>query len=155
MHPDARPEGMITLVNRSSTSLYSGLIPALIAAEIKLGQLSIPLQDLANRAGVALIQAEITGLDLYRNQLTLQGRHPLPFNSLSLNLGAVSSQRSDDTIFAVPIKPLDAALSLIEQEDCANHDSTAAPFSVIGSGLAALEVAFALRRRWPQRRLLP
>ena len=154
MHPDARPEGMITLVNRSSTSLYSGLIPALIAAEIKLGQLSIPLQDLANRAGVALIQAEITGLDLYRNQLTLQGRHPLPFDRLSLNLGAVSSQRSDDTIFAVPIKPLDAALSLIEQEDCANHDLTAAPFSVIGSGLAALEVAFALRRRWPQRRLI-
>lgn len=154
MHPDAKPEGLITLVNRSSTSLYSGLIPALIAAEIKQDQLSIPLQDLANRAGVALIQAEITGLDLHRNQLTLQGRPPLPFTHLSLNLGAVSRQRSDDTMLAVPIKPLDAALSLIEQEDCANHDPTAAPFSVIGSGLAALEVAFALRRRWPQRRLI-
>ncbi len=31
MHPHKRPPGLITLVSRSSTALYSGMVPGLIA----------------------------------------------------------------------------------------------------------------------------
>ena len=31
MRPDLRPQGLITLVSRHSTALYSGMVPALIA----------------------------------------------------------------------------------------------------------------------------
>ena len=31
MHPKLRPPGQITLINRQSTALYSGMVPGLLA----------------------------------------------------------------------------------------------------------------------------
>ena len=51
MHPRHRPKGLITLVNRSSTTLYSGMVPGLIANLYSRDQVAI---DLASAAGVPL-----------------------------------------------------------------------------------------------------
>ena len=47
----------------------------------------------------------------------------------------------------VPIKPLEPALALLDSQD----DNTSEPFHVVGSGLSGVEVALALRHRWPRR----
>ena len=58
MHPKQRPTGLITLVNRKSTSLYSGMVPGLIAGLYSRDQIAIDLRKLAADAGVAFMQVE-------------------------------------------------------------------------------------------------
>ena len=145
MQPERRPQQSITLINRSSTALYSGMVPGLIAGLYQRDELAIDLRQLCDRAGVAFVEAEITGLDPEQNLLHLRDRPALHFNWLSLDVGAVSRPSAA----GVPIKPLEAALAFLESEDPSDPN----PLRVIGAGAAGLEVVLALRRRWPQREL--
>ncbi|QNJ04951.1 bifunctional selenide/ water dikinase / oxidoreductase fusion protein [Synechococcus sp. MEDNS5] len=159
MQPQRRPSGLITLVSRSRTSLYSGMIPGLIAGNHQRDEVSLDLAALADRAGVAFVQAEITGIDPQSQQLLLQDRPALHYERLSCNLGCITPALDDSqAINTVAIKPLEPALVWLESQDAesgaaADLVTPAQPFTVVGSGLAALEVVLALRRRWPQRRL--
>ena len=67
MQPNRRPQHSIVLVNRTSTALYSGMVPGLIAGIYKRNELAIDLRQLCERAGVAFIEAEITGVNPIRN----------------------------------------------------------------------------------------
>ena len=108
-------------------------------------ELAIDLRQLCDRAGVAFVEAEITGLDTEQNCLHLRDRPALHFDFLSLDAGAVSRPSSR----GIPIKPLEAALAFFESED----PSDPRPLRGVGAGAAGLEVDLALRRRWPQRAL--
>ena len=156
MQPARRPSGLITLVSRSSTALYSGMVPGLIAGIYDRDQVSVNLRDLADQAGVALVVAEITALHLERQLLQLQQRPALPFELLSLNLGAVTQTSPAPTEGLVPIKPLEPALAYLADQDLRMIDPhfAATVFRVVGSGLAAVETVLALRHRWPERPLL-
>ena len=90
MRPERRPPQNITLVNRSSTALYSGMVPGLIAGVYKRDELAIDLRQLCDRAGVAFVEAEITGLNPQAKLLRLRDRPALHFDWLSLDVGAVS-----------------------------------------------------------------
>ena len=156
MKPSKRPHQLITLVSRTSTALYSGMVPGLIAGVYQRDQVAVDLRDLADQAGVALVVAEITGLDLQNQQLQLNQRPALPYEHLSLNLGAVTSNSSEPTPGLVPIKPLEPALAFLADQDeqMGKPAVASSPFQVVGSGLAAVETVFALRQRWPRRPLL-
>ncbi|QNJ01899.1 selenide, water dikinase SelD [Synechococcus sp. PROS-U-1] len=145
MRPQQRPQLSITLVNRTSTSLYSGMVPGLIAGLYQRDELAIDLRQLCDRAGVAFVEAEITGLNLQQNCLRLQQRPALHFDLLSLDVGAVSRPSA----IGIPIKPLEASLAFLQSEG----GTDPRPLRVVGAGAAGLEVALALRRRWPQREL--
>ena len=149
MHPQQRPAGLITLVNRQSSTLYSGMIPGLIAGHYQPQEIAIDLRRLCDRAGVALLIAEITGVDLKHQALQLRNRPDLTFSQLSLNIGAATPPGP-----LRAIKPLEAALSALKNQRMPGEspDDTP-PFQVLGEGLAAIEVAMALRQRWPKRRL--
>ena len=121
MRPKQRPKGLITLVNRSSTTLYSGMVPGLIAGIYSSDEVAIDLRRLAEEAGVAFVQAEIQGLDITSQTLQLEGRLPLPFTQLSLDGSAISrpvaADRSPPAGSLVPIKPLEPALTFLESQN--------------------------------------
>ena len=151
MYPKTRPRGCISLVNKSSGTLYSGLIPAHFSGNVFLKTISIDIRSLASRAGVHFIQAEIISLNLLGKRLNLDGRPDINFDLLSLNVGAIAPFQEFQR--AIPIKPLERSLLAMDLEDSLPYrDET--PFHVVGSGLAAIEVIFALRQRWPRRSLL-
>ncbi len=156
MKPSKRPHQLITLVSRTSTALYSGMVPGLIAGVYQRDQAAVDLRDLADQAGVALVVAEITGLDLQNQQLQLNQRPALPYEHLSLNLGAVTSNSPAPTGGLVPIKPLEPALAFLANQDeqMGKPAVASSPFQVVGSGLAAVETVMALRQRWPRRPLV-
>jgi selenide,water dikinase len=156
MQPSKRPSELITLVSRTSTALYSGMVPGLIAGVYQQNQVAVDLRDLADQAGVALVVAEITGLDLQNQQLQLDQRPDLPYEHLSLNLGAETSTILAPTSNLVPIKPLEPALAFLADQDQLMVDPAFASsrFQVVGSGLAAVETVMALRQRWPMRPLV-
>ncbi len=162
MAPSRRPAGtLITLVNRASTALYSGMVPGLVAGHYRRSECAIDLRRLCGLAGVSFIQAEITGLDLGRRQLELAGRAPLRFDILSLDVGAVSGAvvppvRTNGAAFDNPaagigelaVKPLEPFLDWSEALEPGRS------VRIRGGGAAAVEVALALRRRGVAARLL-
>jgi selenide,water dikinase len=145
MTPRLRPKRSIVLINRHPTALYSGMVPGLIAGIYRRDELSINLPHLCDRAGVAFVQAEISGIDSQRQDLLLHQRPALSFGVLSLDVGAVT--RNLEHLSGVPIKPLEEALQFLSQQDPEDPQ----PFRIVGAGPAGIEVALALRRRWPRR----
>ena len=143
MRPQLKPKDTaVVLVNRGSTALYSGMVPGLVAGLYGPGECAIDLRDLCNRAAVAFVRAEITGIDLPRSQLLLKGRPPLAFDRLSLDVGC----QTRDAEGQLGVKPLEPFLRWLEQ----------APASLLirGGGAAAVELALALRARGHQPKLL-
>ena len=109
MRPGGRPAGsLISLVSRHSTALYSGMVPGLVAGLYRQDECAMDLRRLCARAGVAFVLAEISGLDLERQELLLEGRPSLRFDRLSLDLGAVTAS---DPGGGRPVKPLEPCLA--------------------------------------------
>lgn len=100
---------LITLVSRTGTALYSGMVPGLIAGLFSRREASIDLRRLCDRAGVRFVRAEITGLDPARRELWLAGRPPLRWDRLSLDVGAVTPGSG-----GMAIKPLEPFLAWSE-----------------------------------------
>ena len=63
MNPKLKPTGMITLVNQSSTTIYSGMFPGVIAGKYKIDEILIDLRKLASKARVSFVIAEIEGIN--------------------------------------------------------------------------------------------
>jgi selenide,water dikinase len=148
MQPQRRPNAWITLVSRHSTALYSGLVPGLIAGLYGRDDGAIDLRQLADRAGVNLVLAEITGLDLAGQRLLLAGRPALRFDWLSLDVGATTAlPKSAGSATALAVKPLEPMLAW-----CDGLEPGQA-LRVLGSGAAAVEVALALKGRDHQPQL--
>jgi selenide,water dikinase len=136
MHPKRRPPGLITLVNRHSTALYSGMVPGLVAGLYSPEECAIDLRRLCALTGVSFVQAEITAVDLARQELVLAGRPPLAWDLLSLDVGAEVGGES-----GLPVKPLEPFLAW-----CHGLEAPQA-ITIRGGGAAAVEVALALGHR--------
>ena len=94
MNPKLKPVGMITLVNKSSTTIYSGMFPGVVAGKYKIDEILIDLRNLASKAGVSFIHAEIDGIDLKKKKLLLAGRPEFEYSLLSLNIGTKTNLNS-------------------------------------------------------------
>ena len=138
MHPQRRPRSLITLVSRRSTAFYSGMVPGVVAGIYQREDATIDLRQLAQLAGVCFVEAEISGLDGPGQRLLLQGRPPLRFDWLSLDVGAVTAP----TAAAVPVKPLEPLLAR-----CDDLNPSEQSVQLLGSGAAAVELALGLRSR--------
>ena len=138
-----RPAGAITLVNRASTALYSGMLPGLVAGVFRREECRIDLRRLCAAVNVTLVIAEISGLELDHRRLLLAGRPPLPWDWLSLDVGATTR-----SLAACPIgvKPLEPFLGWLDQ-----HRPGSQPLGIRGGGAAAVELALALGGRHPQQ----
>ena len=106
MRPRLRPaHTLVTLVSRSSTAFYSGTLPALVAGLIAAEDSAIDLRRLCALAGVTFLRAEIVGLDPVARELRLEGRPPLRFDRLSLDVGAVTAGGSAEPDAAPRLDP--------------------------------------------------
>ena len=154
MRPMDRPRAAIALVSRQGATLYSGMVPGLVGGVYARPDCLIDLRDLCRRAGVCFIQAEIHGIDLQRRLLRLQGRPPLAWDSLSLNVGAVSNPTAfAGAELAIPVKPLEPFLTWWQQQleqQRGQASERAAPFrlAILGAGAGGLELAMAMQQRW-------
>jgi selenide,water dikinase len=148
MRPQQRPAATrISLVSRHGSTLYSGLVPAVVAGLHPPQAAAIDLRQLCQRAGVVFVQAEIVGLDPLRRDLHLAGRPPLRFDVLSLDVGAVTATAGPGGGLAVkPLEPVLAWSAALPEGQ---------PVRIRGGGAAAVELALALRaRRHPVQLLL-
>src|SRR4051794_28653452 len=81
------PGVAVTLVNEATTVPYSAMVPAHVAGDYPLDDITIDLVRLCQAAGVRFVAARATGLDPAARHVRLAGRPPLSYDALSLGLG--------------------------------------------------------------------
>ena len=157
MSPKLIPEIPISIISRDSYLVYSAMFPSVISKSISLEESLIDIKSLAKNAKISFIEEEVKDIDFNLKTIVLSNRPPVDFSKLVLNYGSETKiPREFETLVknrnAFPIKPFLRAYDLIQQEDI--FDSVKElPFVIVGSGLAAIEVSYALRKRWRFRHL--
>jgi selenide,water dikinase len=150
---------MITLVSRASTALYSGMVPGLLAGLYDRDACAIDLRRLCRQAGVTFFVAEITGLDPAARSLRLEGRPPLHWDWLSLDVGSQTAMPASAPLGVKPLEPFLAWAEAHVAEPAggaipAASGTEGTDLPIRGGGAAAVEVALALRGRGRRPALL-
>ncbi len=101
------PGVRLTLICRDTHTPYSGMLPGYVAGLYTFDQVHIDLRTLAQAAGARFIRAEVTALDLQNQRVLCEGRPAVPYDRLSINIGAAPKLAVPGAqAHAVPVKPI-------------------------------------------------
>ncbi len=154
-----RPLGnaRVTLVLDEPISVYSGMVPGLVAGQYRAAELEIDVWALAKRAGVAVLHARATGVDAGRRLVHLEGRPPIPFDVASLNVGSTVAGLDVPGVreHALATRPIGKFVEMIARrfDEARLRAGERVRLVVVGGGAAGVELAFALRARAARERL--
>ena len=140
------------LVSDTSTSVYSGMLPGLIAGYYSLEETQIDMRSLAIRAEVEFVEASVVAFDLANQQILLDRGAPITFDLLSLNTGSTTdlSCVPGAAEHAVPVKPVEPFLRIWERFVNSGRDGSMRVI-IVGGGAAGVELAFAAKTRLGNR----
>src|SRR5260370_41095191 len=85
------PGVRLTLSGRDIRTPYSGMIPGFVAGRYTFDECHIDLARLSAWSGARLIHGEATGIDRDSRQALLQGRPPVSYAVLSLDVRSAPS----------------------------------------------------------------
>jgi len=157
MFPKLMPDIPVSIISRDSHLVYSATFPSVISKLITLEESLIDIRSLAKNAKVSFIEEEVKDIDFNLKKIVLSNRPSVNYSKLVLNYGSqtIIPKEFESLVKnrnAFSIKPFLRAYESILKEDI--FDSVnALPFVIVGSGLAAIEVSYALRKRWGERPL--
>ena len=142
----------ITLVTRDTLTPYSGMLPGYLEGLYRRDEITIDLSHLARFAGARFIPAVVTGLDPVTKTLQIEGRPPMGFDVLSINIGSNTDLDAIDGAreHAIPVKPISTLLGRL---DPVVAGGSPRGMAIIGGGAAGVECALALRQRHPDSRI--
>ncbi len=136
------PGARLTVINPAATAPYTGMLPGFVAGHYGRDDLEIDLVRLARFAGARIILGRATGIDRTDRRITLDGHPPIRYDLASIDVGITSAMPelpgfSDHGIAAKPLGPFASRWS-------AHLAGQAGPVTVIGGGVAGVELAFAM-----------
>lgn len=140
----------VTLVSASSRQIYSGMLPGWIAGHYSIDECSISLTDLAARAHATFHAATITRLSLEDREVTTADGRSFGFDLLSIDSGSEPAIGgiAGAPAHALSIRPIEAFVAawpaVVERW---KHRDTVIELAIVGSGAAAVELAFAVHHR--------
>ena len=142
------PGVRLTLINPGPTAPYSGMLPGHIAGHYARSTLDIDLVQLARFAGARLVIGAATGIDPEARTVSVEGRAPIGYDLLSVDIGIHSAMPEIPGFFAhgIAAKPLDRFADAWAQFVAAGGG----PVAVIGAGVAGAELAMAASFRLRQ-----
>jgi pyridine nucleotide-disulfide oxidoreductase family protein len=147
---EAPPGWQVTLVSPHPRQIYSGMLPGWVAGRYTLDDCAISLAGLCERAGIAFAQTAATRLDLARGEVLCADGERRRFDLVSIDTGPepAISGLPGATEHALPVRPIE---DFIERwpDTRRRWQAHTGPFEVVvvGSGAAAVELAFAIRSR--------
>jgi pyridine nucleotide-disulfide oxidoreductase family protein len=146
---DAPAASRLTLVTDRPRTLYSGMLPGLVAGQYREEELSVDAGELARRAGADLVLGRVTGIDPDARSLTLGDGRRVGYDVLSLDVGSTLAglHELDPAPYVVPVRPADDLAARARHLD--DVDSAV----VVGGGAAGVEIAAAIRARRPDARV--
>lgn len=143
---DPLPGVRLTLLTPTAKTLYSGMLPGLIAGHFKTPELLIDVAGLAAAAGATLLLDRATGIDPAARLVSRAQGPAIGFDVLSLDIGAASGARLVPGALdhAVSLRPIDS----LPDRLAAMLATSPSPIVVVGGGAAGVEIVLALRQRF-------
>jgi len=144
------PGARLTLIEPNVMAPYTGMLPGHVAGHYARSDLEIDIVRLAQVAGVRLIIDRATGLDRAARLVTLEGRPPVAYDHLSIDIGITSAPSEIEGFdnFAIAAKPLGPFAETWEAFVSAVGRGAKPPqVAVIGGGVGAVELALAMHHR--------
>jgi len=144
------PGVRLTLIEPNVKAPYTGMLPGHVAGHYGRGDLEIDIVRLAQFAGARLIMDRANGLDRAARLVMLEGRLPVAYDHLSIDIGITSAASEiegfDD--FAIAAKPLGPYAEIWEDFVVAVARGAKPPqVAVVGGGVGAVELALAMHHR--------
>ncbi len=138
------PGVRLTLITPEPTAPYTGMLPGHVAGHYRREDLDIDLVRLARFSGVRLVLGRAEGIDRAAQTVAIPGRRHIRYDLLSLDIGATSEMAEVPGFaeFGVAAKPLGPFAAR-----WARFADNGGPVAVIGGGVAAVELALAMRHR--------
>ena len=151
---DPVPGTRLTLVVDRPVAVYSGMVPGFVAGQYPREALEIDVRPLALRAGARCIVAPAIGLDPGARRLVLDGRPPISYDTLSLDVGSTVAGLGLPGVreHAIPTRPIGEFVRRVDEVLAAARARDAARIVVVGAGAGGVEVAFALAARLRRER---
>lgn len=152
------PGVRLTLINPGPTAPYSGMLPGLVAGHYTRDQLEMDLVPLARHADARLISGRASGIDREARLIRVAGRPDVAYDLASIDIGITSDLPNLPGFaeHAVPAKPLGTFAQRWEEFVARARDGATPPrVTVIGAGVAGVELALAVRHRLAQAGLAP
>lgn len=138
------PGVRLTLINPEPQAAYSGMLPGHIAGHYTRDDLMIDLVRLTRFAGARLILGRACMIDRAAQQVIVAGRPPIRYDVASLDIGITSHMPNLPGFaeHAHPAKPLAPFANA-----WAAHLEKGGSATVIGGGVAGIEIAMAMAHR--------
>jgi selenide,water dikinase len=137
----------ITLVSPARHAPYSGMLPGHISGEYGFNDFHIDLVALCARSGVTFHETMATGIDLKRRVVSLASGESLGYGLLSIDIGS-TPLLPEGISTGISVKPIASFADRLVRLDAQAAEGRLGTLAVVGQGVAGVEVAFALRRRF-------
>lgn len=140
----------LTLICTDTDTPYSGMLPGYVAGHYTYDEVHIDLRRLAAFAGARYVRDEVTGIDREARRVLCRARPPIPYDALSINIGATPGVGAVAGAEAVgigvkPIRRFNARwLDLLAR---ARAQTTALTIAVVGAGAGGVELTLAMQHR--------
>ena len=138
----------LTVIARETLTPYSGMLPGHVAGFYEQADIHIDVTHLARFAGARLIGHTASGLDPDAGQVFLEGRAPLRYDVLSINVGGLPGAGLATSDWLTPVKPIGAFLPRWQRVAKALVQRQLR-IVVVGGGPGGVELALAIRARFP------
>lgn len=140
----------VKLVSPSRQTPYSGMLPGYISGEYGFDDFHIDLATLCARSGVEFVESAAVGIDVDRRFVLLGCGERLRYGLLSINIGSTPAVPQGLSV-GLCVKPIASFTDRLAQLDALVAGGQVSKLAVVGQGVAGIEVAFALKRRFKGR----
>ncbi len=142
------PGTRLTLISKEDQTLYSGMLPGLIANHYKFDDVHIDLHPLTHFANCRFFHSEVLAIDLKKNIVLCDGRPPVPFDVLSLDIGSAPSEIPDGHESVLPVKPINSFYEYFKNSESYSDQGQSRTVGIVGGGAGGVELAFAIKHRF-------
>ena len=159
MHPE--PGVRLTLVSDAALTPYSGMLPGFVAGHYTEEECHIDLVPLAKFAKARFILARACGLDREQRLVHLEGRPPLRYDILSIDIGISPGMHlktsQQEALRVTPVKPISKFSAKWDQliprvlawRDALSEQKCNRPMNitVVGGGAGGVELLLSIHHR--------
>ena len=140
----------LTVIDPNPVAPYTGMLPGHIAGHYARDALEMNLVALARHTGARLILGRARGLDLHARQVMVEGRPPIGYDVLSLDIGITSDLPSlpgfaQHATAAKPLGHYSERWAAFVQD--LQVGRSAPKIAIVGAGVAGVELALAMAHR--------
>ncbi|HIG39071.1 MAG: selenide, water dikinase SelD [bacterium] len=142
----------ITLISPDTRTPYSGMLPGVVAGHYGSEDIYIDLVPLCRFAGARFIKTRVTNIDPYSKFVECDGRPPINYDVLSINVGITPSLASIENIAekVIAVKPISEFLPRWSAFLARAKKSKVQNVGIVGAGAGGVELCLAINHRLRQ-----